>query len=201
MSRLENFIARWLSLSGDTTFWSWIITFTYIAVIIMSFIYTRKIREEKSLHLLWMVISVFLLAMGINKQLDFQTLIIMSGKYIARESGLISYGRELERALAGAVSLVVLAIMIVIFSKTRKILKKAKTALTGVGLLLFFTFIRIGSITGIRSALILQYIISHIHALEFFGLLIILYSLINELLHLKKRAAADTGQAICSSSD
>ncbi|MBB6479501.1 hypothetical protein [Spirochaeta isovalerica] len=178
MSRLEDFIARWLSRSGDATFWSWVITFLYAVVIILSFLYTRKIRGDKPLHLLWMALSTFLLAMGVNKQLDFQTLLIMGGRYLAWKTGFIRYGWVIQMAAGAIISSLCFAAILYILIRCRSVLNRAKTALAGTAILLLFLFIRIGSITGLRTAMILQYIIFHIHALELLGLTIIFASLI-----------------------
>ena len=87
MNRVIHFIERWLSASGDTTFWSWVITILYGGVIVLCFILRTKLTEDRPRRVFWSSISLFVLAMGINKQLDVQTLIFMSGKSIAGRTG------------------------------------------------------------------------------------------------------------------
>lgn len=173
------------------TFWSWVITFLYGIAIVLSLIYTKKIKGEQPRHLLWASISTFLLAMGINKQLDFQTLFIMSGKYLTGISGLASYNRLIQKTVALIVFLLLLTYIVIILIKTRKILNREKTALTGTIILLIFTFIRIGSISRIRVIMILQYFIYFIHGLEFLGLVFILNALTGHFRTAKKEQLSD----------
>jgi len=188
MSKILSFISIWLSKSGDHTFWSWVITLTYAVVIVLSIVYTRKIKEEKERHFLWVCISLFILAMGINKQLDFQILLSMIGKSIAWDLQILNSGRLIWKTLAVGIFFTVMITGIVILYKTRTILNKEKLSLTGVMTLLFFTLIRVGSISHIWFAIVLQYfIISKIHAVELLGLLVILLSLIIKLKSLHRK--------------
>lgn len=182
----------WLSKSGDTTMWSWIITVMYVLAIILSFYLARTIKAENDRHFLWVWLSVFLLAMGLNKQLDVQILISMTGKYLAWNLNIYQYGRLLQKILALGILLGTAAFAILIFQKTRSILHKEKLSLTGFAILILFTLIRVGSISHIGIAIYLQYyVISRIHGLEFLGLLVITISLIRNLYLHKKGLSSE----------
>lgn len=186
MNRIMYFIDRWLSRSGDTTFWSWMITALYVLVIILAFRYLKKIRSDRDYHMLWLAISIFLLAMGINKQLDIQTLFLMSGRYTFFKLGLWRYGRTAIKILALLIFGGTAFAILWVFIRTRPVLHRAKSAVAGVLILIFFALIRAGSMLGIRDILIIQYIIWHIHALELLGLLLILLSLAMNFRSIKK---------------
>lgn len=182
MNKIIPFLNTWLSRSGDHTFWSWIITIMYLVVIFLALFYTSRIKAEKKQHFLWVCFSLFILAMGINKQLDFQILLTMVGKSIAWNMELLDFSRLIWKTLAVGILVTVTTVGIIILYQSRTILHKEKLSLLGVSVLLFFTLIRVGSISHIRIAIILQYlVISKIHAVELLGLLIILFSLILKL--------------------
>lgn len=188
MDKIITFLSVWLSKSGDHTFWSWVITFMYILVIIMSIYYTGKIRGEKEKHFFWVCISVFILAMGINKQLDFQILLTMIGKSIAWDLNILDFSRLIWKTLAVGIFVSVVISGIFILYKSRKILRSEKLSLGGVTIMLLFTLIRVGSISHIRLAMFVQYyLISKIHAVELLGLLLICLSLIIKLINYKAK--------------
>jgi len=159
----------------------------YALVIVMSLYFTKQIKEEKEQHFLWVCISLFLLAMGINKQLDIQILLTMVGKHIAWDFELFEFSRVLWKTFALGILISVIIVGILIVYKSKGILHKEKLSLVGVTLLLLFTLIRVGSISHIRIVAYLQYrVIPKIHGLELLGLIIILLSLILKLRILKR---------------
>jgi len=187
LNKIIPFLNTWLSKSGDTTFWSWIITIMYVVVVSLSLYYTNRIKTDKERHFLWVCISLFILAMGINKQLDFQILLTMAGKTLAGNLNLMNRSRILWKTLAVGILFSAVIGGIIILYKSRRILNKEKLTIGGVAILLFFTLTRVGSISQIRIAIILQYyVISRIHAVELLGLLIISLSLILKLRNIRK---------------
>lgn len=193
MNKTFSFVARWLSESGDTTMWSWVITIMYFLVIIVSLFYTKKIKKEKEKHFLWVCISIFVFAMGLNKQLDIQILLTMIGKNIAWNYGLMDSSRTIWRTLAMVILISVFVLGSFILYKARKILHKEIVSLAGVAILMFFTLIRVGSISHIALADRLQNgIISRIHGVELLGLVVILISLIIKIYDLHKSKKSES---------
>jgi len=187
LNKIIPFLNTWLSKSGDTTFWSWIITIMYVVVVSLSLYYTNRIKTDKERHFLWVCISLFILAMGINKQLDFQILLTMAGKTLAGNLNLMNRSRILWKTLAVGILFSAVIGGIIILYKSRRILNKEKLTIGGVAILLFFTLTRVGSISQIRIAIILQYyVISRIHAVELLGLLIISLSLFLKFRNIRK---------------
>ena len=97
----------------------------------------------------------------------------------------MEYGRLIQRSLALFILLAALVLVIFILRRTRTVLSDEKTALGGAGILLLFTMIRIGSLSHIRIAMVLQQIFRRIHALEFLGLLLLLSSLLMNFFRLR----------------
>jgi hypothetical protein len=173
MNKIIHFLTTWLSRSGDTSFWSWVITILYVITISLSIYYIQKIKADKTQHFLWICISIFLIAMGINKQLDIQTLQIMSGSSVARRIGSWKFKYIIQTIVVLVVFLSAFITSIFVLSKTRSILRQSLLTISGVLLLIFFTLIRVASISHFRIY------VPHVHSLEFLGLFIILISQIN----------------------
>jgi hypothetical protein len=180
MNHLGPFISEWLSRSGDFTVWGILITVVYAATVILSFRYVRKISgsEHRDERLLWTCILVFLAAMGVNKQLDLQILLAMTGRYIAEQQGWIEQNRTVQKFFAIGVVVCLSVAGGALFFKARRAIRQSLAALIGVGVLVFFTIIRVASINHIERAFSFQEKkITHIHGLELLGLVVIFAAL------------------------
>lgn len=175
MTKVLTFLSRWISQSGDDTFWSWVITLMYIVILALSIYSVKNIKTQKPQRILWICITIFLTAMGINKQLDIQILVIMVGKFIARHLGLLEYRSAIYIIVALGLLLCMVAAGIFILSRTRMILRQSILAISGIAILMFFVLIRA-----------LPIHIAKIHALELLGLIFILVDRIIYIRNLKK---------------
>ena len=162
-ARIDHILGRWLSLAGDDTFWSWVITIAYLITFIFSLRYTRKQSGNRPLHTLWMFITLFIAVMGINKQLDIQILIIMVGRFCANHLGLRAYRYHIYFLVFLFLILMMVVILIFLFRVSKTALKQSKTALSGVLVIMFFILLRAGFIY-----------VPHVHGVELLGILLIL---------------------------
>jgi hypothetical protein len=161
--RIQYILGRWLSLAGDDTFWSWIITFAYLVTFIFSLRYTRKQAGNRPLHTLWAFITFFIAVMGINKQLDIQILIILVGRFCANHLGLRAYRYHIYFLVFLFLMILMIAILVFLFRISRTALKQSKTALSGVLVIMLFVLLRAGFIY-----------VPHVHGVELLGVLLIL---------------------------
>ncbi len=192
METIFTILVQWLTNCWDTTFWGWLITFCYGLAIITSLYYLKDIsrttHQEK--HLLWSYIVGFLILMGINKQLDFQILIKIVVKMSAEAYGWFEYRRLVQAYFAKGIVLIVCVAGISLLYRTRHVLKQSLVELTGCAILLGFALIRTSSINHIRKARILEDDkISHIHAIELLGIVVILIALWNYLRFRRKESS------------
>jgi hypothetical protein len=186
MNKAISFLSEWLSRSGDTTFWSWVITLLYAITMVVAVYYVVKIKgtESSDKRFLWICISIFLFGMGINKQLDLQILLTMAGSFIAEHLGWYEYRRLIQKIFTIGFLIVISAAGGVILFRIRRIIRQSIVELSGVAILVFFAIIRAGSINHLNKAIVFeQEKVSHIHGLEFLGLAVILFAV---LYHLKK---------------
>lgn len=184
MNRLLSFLSEWLSRSGDTTFWSWVITLLYAITILGSVYYVIKIRGEENgdRRFLWIAISLFLVGMGVNKQLDLQILLTMVGSFIAEHLGWYEYRRVVQKIFTIGVLVCVSGAGGLILFRIRRIIRHSLVELSGAAILVFFAAIRMGSINHLNKAIAFeQEKISHIHGIELAGLAVILFALLNNL--------------------
>jgi hypothetical protein len=188
MNRLLSFLSEWLSRSGDTTFWSWVITFLYAITMGFAVYYVVKIKGKESgdKRFLWICISLFLIGMGINKQLDLQIVLTMAGSFIAEHQGWYEQRRLIQKIFTIGFLIGISAAGGVILFRIRRIIRQSIVELAGVAILVFFAVIRAGSINHLNKAIVFeQEKVSHIHGLEFLGLAVILFAV---LFHLKKNS-------------
>ena len=171
MHSIFNFLSRWLARAGDYSFWSWVITFLYLIAISLSFYYVSRLKEKKEQRFLWICISIFLLAMGINKQLDFQTLLIMVGRRVSWRFGIYRYRSLIQKTAAVIILGGVSVLGVVILIRIRSVIKESLTALLGVTILVFFALVRVGSFTHVHRVIsLVSHLFSRIHGLELLGL-------------------------------
>ena len=188
MNKAISFLSEWLSRSGDTTFWSWVITLLYAIAMVVAIYYVVKIKgkESSDKRFLWICISIFLVGMGINKQLDLQILLTMAGSFIAEHQGWYEYRRLIQKIFTIGFLICLSAAGGVILFRIRRIIRQSIMELSGVAILVFFAVIRAGSINHLNKAIVFeQRKVSHIHGLEFLGLAVILFAV---LYHLRKCA-------------
>ena len=100
----------WSPKSGDPDFWGWIVTIAYLMACVLCFLAGRKELAESRKHgsigvaWFWFGLAVLLLSLGVNKQLDLQTLLTEIGRQVARQGGWFDQRRKIQRILlvAGA---------------------------------------------------------------------------------------------------
>lgn len=162
-------------MSGDNTIWSWIITLFYLGTIVLAFYYMRTIRKEKKNLLLWICITIFTLIMGINKQLDIQILLIITGKIFVEHMGMMEYAGAIFCLVATGLFLLFLSVMVFLIVKVRKLLFRSMIAVSGVVILMVFILFRALSVP-----------IVHIHGMELLGVGAIFFQLVLHILKLRK---------------
>jgi len=143
---------QWRPTIGDPSFMGWFTVVSYFFVSILALKVCRlnsKLfcisRQQKQF---WLIVSLIMLMLCINKQLDLQSLITEIGKYYAKKDGW--YGARRTVQVWGIVSILsLISIGFIFFAfKMRAILKRNWLALTGLAFLLNFVIIRATSFHG-----------------------------------------------------
>lgn len=137
---------RWQLAVGDPTWTAWLAVVVYAAAACLCVRAARAgrggDRNARRLALFWWVLGTLLLVLGVNKQLDLQSLAIDVLRELAREQGWYPERRTYQRwfvgALAGASALGITALGVGLWPVRRRM----RLALVGLGGLVGFVLLR-----------------------------------------------------------
>lgn len=151
---------RWYPGIGDPTIMGWVTVVAYAAATYFAYqalrasrlgaeklatIAPEEAQNQRALVKLWVLVTAAMLFLGINKQLDLQTLFTEVLRDMAREQGWYEERRTYQLlfivaiALAGGVGTAALAWAL------RKVLRRVLGAVLGLGLIATFVVIRAAS--------------------------------------------------------
>ena len=151
---------RWHPGIGDPTVMGWVTVVAYALATYFSFVALRASRlgahklaaiapeeaqNQQRLSQLWSLVTLAMLLLGINKQLDLQSLFTQVMRDMAHAQGWYNDRRTLQVAFifvimaVGAVGTVVLAYVM------RKVALRVPGAIAGLGLIVSFVVIRAAS--------------------------------------------------------
>jgi hypothetical protein len=106
---------------------------------------SATLRLERRAARLWLGLGVFLVALGINKQLDLQTALTELGRTLALARGWYARRREVQSEFIAGVSVGALAAGVALAFVARGQLRRFGMALTGAVFLLAFVLVRASS--------------------------------------------------------
>jgi hypothetical protein len=135
---------QWYLSFWDNDILGWLTVFAYFSAMILSILCAIKVNQtrEKSSRWFWWLVSFILLLLGINKQIDTQTLILQTGQKVTWVLGFYEQRRFFQKGFMLGVGVV----MLIIFIFTGKTLgadwKKCKLTLLGLGFLMGFVVLR-----------------------------------------------------------
>jgi len=139
----------WRPGIGDPTFGGWATVFLYVVATLSCLRTTLAMRGARlpvgETFAFWRNVTILFVALGINKQLDLQTLFTEIGRVVARDYGW--YGQRADVQIAFIILVGLSALGTVVFMTARLRRAPASTAVTffGVAFLLAFIFVRAGS--------------------------------------------------------
>ena len=132
----------WQPGIGDPTILGWLTVFSYF---LTAFCYFKCGHKNRRDSWIWWVTGLFLLLLGINKQLDLQSLFTVIAKNIAIEQNWYEQRRSVQKNfIIGLITIVFASFMFFIQGMGRKV-KQFILPLFGVVFLLTFIIIRAAS--------------------------------------------------------
>lgn len=84
---------HWYAGIGDPTFLGWLTVFAYFVSAFLCLLCAKKISSDK---LWWYFLAIMMLLLGINKQLDLQSWLTITGKQIAQAQGWYEQRRQVQ---------------------------------------------------------------------------------------------------------
>lgn len=126
----------WHLQVGDPSIMGWSITFAYLVTTAICFWRAKRSTEQHKFF--WFLIGLFLILMGINKQLDLQTLFIQTAKHLSIEYGWYEHRHKVVLGFIAALLLWGAASQAWLYSVMEKLDRYEKLALFGLGILFVF---------------------------------------------------------------
>jgi hypothetical protein len=143
---------RWQPAIGDPTLMGWVTVLAYGAAALLAFKSASAVRNDPALSPIegglsrfWATLALFLLLLGINKQLDLQTLFTQLARDLALAQGWYAERRRYQLIFIGAVAALGLLGTVGMAVALRRIAAHIWLALLGLGFLVSFVLIRAAS--------------------------------------------------------
>jgi hypothetical protein len=135
---------RWHPGIGDPTVIGWVTVVAYGAAALVCYLCQRDAQRGPH-HRFWLGMTLIMLALGVNKQLDLQTWFTEVGRDLAIEQGWWENRRTVQFYLIAALIVAALVSSGWIRSFTKALDNCARLAATGLLLLFVFVVIRAAS--------------------------------------------------------
>lgn len=168
----------WRPGIGDPTAWGWGTLAAYVAACLLSaraaHLSQFSPKQWQGERLFWACVAAITLALGINKQLDLQSLLTEIARAVAKENGWYSRRRGVQEIAIGLFAAFGIGTMVVTTIASRKFSNEIKVAAGGLCLLTTFLIIRAASFHNIDVMLSKTVIIMKWNVfLELAGILIV----------------------------
>ncbi|WP_435011801.1 hypothetical protein P12x_006035 (plasmid) [Tundrisphaera lichenicola] len=152
---------RWRPAIGDPTVVGWV---TVVAYLLAAAACARAAwrepmpggRRRSRPSGFWLTLSVAMLLLGINKQIDLQTLFTLLGRRILKANGLHQDRRTYQALFLGCVAASSLLLLIVSLWLARRSFRHRWLALVGMAFLMGFVVIRAASFHHVDTLLASQ---------------------------------------------
>ena len=141
---LHYLLGRWSPGIGDPHFMGWFTAGSYIACAIIAALYATFLNqmEERKACKFWFVISLWMVFLGINKQLDLQSLFAEVGRQVAIAQGWYPDRRPVQFSFIIVFATTATGALIWFARKHREFFKRYLLAFCGLFFLLSFVVIR-----------------------------------------------------------
>jgi len=145
---LEYLMGSWRPGIGDNSFMGWFTVGAYFTCVLATTCaawLNRTKREDRQAFLFWFVIAVLMFLLGVNKQLDLQSLFTEVGRQVARAQGWMGERRTVQFwfvVIFGAASL---SLFVFLAIRMQGLFRRFTLAFLGLFFLLTFIIIRAAS--------------------------------------------------------
>jgi hypothetical protein len=142
----EYLMGQWRPTIGDPTFMGWFTVGSYFACAILSSFAAKNYKKmDRRSFFFWMLLTLLMGFLVINKQLDLQSLFTEIGRQIARHQGWMEQRRVVQLWFIVFFSISAIAAFILFAFTLRDLFKRFKLAFIGIFFTLSFIIIRAAS--------------------------------------------------------
>lgn len=169
---------RWHPGIGDPTVYGWLAVFGYVLAAVLAWRAARAspVAPDQT-RWFWSAIAMFLLLLGINKQLDLQTLLTGIGRLLARQEGWYRERRHVQIIFMVVLATSALLTIITLIARFRRAGFWVLLAVGGAVMLVFFILIRAISFHHVDALLRLRWAGAKLHeAIELAGIALIAFA-------------------------
>ncbi len=174
----------WKTSAGDRNVFGWIITIAYAIGFILCFAAwivdnkRKKIGSSAGFLQPWFVIATLLLLLGINKQLDFQTLFFLVGKSMALKEGWYARRHFVQALFVVTLTVILVLLLLYAIRRMKGRWKKYGLPFAGAVFLVGFILVRAASMNHLSLRLAYSYRTRYLlrSCVELTGILIISFS-------------------------
>ena len=143
---LEYLMGGWRPTIGDPSFMGWFTVGSYFGCAILSFIVALLSQKvTRGSFFFWGMISLFMIMLGINKQLDLQSLLTEVGRQIAKSQGWTDERRIVQFWFVVAFGTSAMIAFLLFVFTTRNLFRQHILIFIGLFFLLSFIIIRAAS--------------------------------------------------------
>jgi hypothetical protein len=132
---------RWEAAIGDPTVVGWVTVGFYAVAALLALRCARRAALPLEFRF-WTVATLVLVLLGINKQLDLQTLIVQIGRDVAFQQGWYDRRREAQAVLIAALTIGGVAMAVLLYWFARRLPAPTRLATTALVLLTAFIVLR-----------------------------------------------------------
>jgi xanthine/uracil permease len=141
--REERAVFGWTPGIGDPTVYGWVTVVAYaIGAYACWLAWTRSPARERNT---WLVLTLIMAFLCINKQLDLQELFTDVGRAEAKEHGWYAVRHTYQVAFIAALTLASIVALTMLIARTRRASGALRGAIVGLALLLLFVLVRASS--------------------------------------------------------
>jgi hypothetical protein len=170
-------IGRWQPAVGDPTVWGWITVAGYALACTACAAAAFRLRRQRAGDAwAWLGLAGLMLVLGLNKQLDLQSLLTQWGKDLAHQQGWYEQRRLVQAAFVAGLGLAMLAGLAVVgWAARRSFDRWCALALVGVVMLAGFVLMRAAAFNKVTALTASQPLgVSVNHLLENIPILLII---------------------------
>lgn len=141
---LDYLAGSWNPSFHDHSFLGWLITGSYFACAIMAAVFAtflNRLEEKKAFHF-WLLISTIMIVLGINKQLDLQTLFTEVGRQLSNAQAWYDQRRVVQFLFIMVLSAAILTAFIWFAVTFRDLFRRFVFAFCGLFFLLSYMIMR-----------------------------------------------------------
>jgi hypothetical protein len=140
--------ARWHAGIGDPTVVGWVTVVAYAVICFMCFLckkYSTGDYYSKQEARFWLILTIILAFLCINKQLDLQSLLTQTGRDLANSEGWYENRRIVQAGFIASLIIIATGTLLWLLLSVRELCKEIKWAALGIVTLFAFVIIRAAS--------------------------------------------------------